>query len=100
MPLSKVEVQHIADLARLQLSEAELTLYASQLSSILEYAAKLDAVDTSDISPTATVLPIDTVLRADQVKPGLDRDELLKHAARSQDGMFKVSAAIEGGRDE
>ncbi len=99
MALSREETQHIADLARLALTDEELDRYASQLSSILEYAARLDAIAIEGIPPTATVLPIHSVTRADVVKEGLGREEVIGLSADSEDGMFRVRAAI-GGADE
>lgn len=99
MALTRQQTKHIADLARLALKDDELELYAHQLSSILDYAARLEAIDTDQISPTATVLSLHTVTRPDELKPVLDRAELLRRSADSKDGMFRVSAAI-GGADE
>ena len=63
MPLSLAEVEHVAELARLRLTEDEKSLFREQLSAILDHAAVLQAVDTSAIPPTATVLPLRNVMR-------------------------------------
>ncbi len=96
MSLSLDDVRHIADLARLQLSEDELHRYRQQLSAILDYAARLDEVDTSNIAPTATVLPLRTVLRPDEVRPSLPRETLLSNApdADASAGMFRVPPVL------
>ena len=61
--LSADEVKYVAELAKLQLTEEEIALYAGQLSAVLDYAAALGAVDTSHVPPTATVLPLRSVMR-------------------------------------
>ena len=95
MAISKTEVQHIAELARLQLSEAELAEYAVQLSAVLEYAASLNALDLAGVPPTASVQALHTVLRADVVRPPMERDALLANAAETAAGCFRVPPAQE-----
>ncbi len=93
--LSLEEVEHIAELAKLALTDEEKHRFAEQLSAILDYAARLQALDTSSIPPTATVLPVDTVLRDDQARPGMPRDQLLANAEHQEDGMFRVDLVLE-----
>ena len=97
MSLTLDEVRHIAELARLRLSDEELHKYREQLSAILDYAARLGEVDTSAIEPTATVLPLRTVLRPDEVRPSLPREALLENAPEADKaaGMFKVPPVLE-----
>lgn len=95
MPLTTDEVKHIAELAKLSLSDEEIERIGAQLSAVLDYAAELRAVDTSAIPPTATVLPLRTVLREDVVKPSLPREALLANAPEKSDGSFKVPAVME-----
>lgn len=90
MKLTLAEVEHIANLARLDLSEEEKSRYQEQLSAILEYAARLQALDTAGISPTSSVLPERTVLRPDEPRPGLSREDLLKNAPDAEQGQFRV----------
>ena len=90
MKLTIEEVEHIAALARLDLSDAEKSLYAEQLSDILDYAAKLDDLDTEQIPPTARVLDTKLRLREDQDRPGLSRKDVLRNAPATKDGQFKV----------
>ena len=66
MKLSREEVEHIADLARLALSDEEVARYQEQLSAILEHFEHLQELGTEDIPPTATVLPLRSVMRADE----------------------------------
>jgi aspartyl-tRNA(Asn)/glutamyl-tRNA(Gln) amidotransferase subunit C len=88
MKLSQEQVQHIADLARLALSDQE------QLSAILEYFERLQELDTEAIPPTATVLPLRNVMRADEPRPPFSRDDILANAPAAEDGCFKVPAVL------
>jgi aspartyl-tRNA(Asn)/glutamyl-tRNA(Gln) amidotransferase subunit C len=90
MALTLDEVSHIADLARLSLTDAELTLYREQLSAILDYASRLQQVDTSDIDATSSVLPTESLLREDIPIPGLEIDKVLQNAAKTEKRQFKV----------
>jgi aspartyl-tRNA(Asn)/glutamyl-tRNA(Gln) amidotransferase subunit C len=89
-----MEVEHIAALARLKLEEEEKERYREQLSAILDYAQRLQAIDTSDIPPTSSVLPPRSVLREDQARPGLPLDELLKNAPDHERGQFRVPPVL------
>ena len=95
MALTLEEVDHIASLARLQLTSEEKSRFREQLSSILDYMAMLRRLDTASIEPTATVLPLRTVLRPDVVTPSLPPDELLALAPAAQAQMFRVPAVLE-----
>jgi aspartyl-tRNA(Asn)/glutamyl-tRNA(Gln) amidotransferase subunit C len=95
MALTPEEVDHIASLARLQLTGDEKARFREQLSTILDYMAALRRVDTSAIEPTATVLPLRTVLRPDVVMPSLAPDELLAAAPAAEAQMFRVPAVLE-----
>lgn len=95
MTLSLKEVEHIAELARLALTDAEKERFREQLSAILDYAARLQAIDTSAIPPTASVLPVDTVLREDIARPGLPPEQILANAPDQEDNMFRVPVILE-----
>jgi len=95
MKLSREEVQHIAGLARLALSDEEQALYQGQLSAILEHFARLQELDTEAISPTATTLPLRNVMRADEPRPPFSREGILANAPAIEKGCFKVPAALE-----
>ncbi len=95
MKLDRAMVEHIAELAKLQLTDEEIERYAEQLSEILAYAERLQALDTDDIPPTASVLPLRNVLRPDEVTPSLPREEALANAADVADGQFRVDAILE-----
>jgi aspartyl-tRNA(Asn)/glutamyl-tRNA(Gln) amidotransferase subunit C len=95
MKLTLEEVEHIAELARLQLTEAEKSRYREQLSDILDYAARLQALDTSGIPPTSSVLPERSVLRSDESRPGLSLDELLRNAPAVDKNQFRVPPVLD-----
>ena len=93
--LSLAEVEIIAELAKLTLTEAEKTLYQEQLSAILEYAEMLQQVDTTGIPPTASAIPLSNVMRADEVTLSLSNEEALFNAPEAEDGSFKVRAVLD-----
>ncbi len=95
MSLTREEVEHIAELARLELSEEEKLRYRDQLSAILDYAASLQAVDTSQIPPTASVLVGRSRLRPDVPAAGLSLDEALRNAPLAEDRQFRVPPVLE-----
>ena len=88
--LTRADVEHVAKLARLALSEAEIDEFTEQLAVILEHAALVSALDTSDVPATSHPLPLVNVLRADVVRPSVDRDELLASAPATEAGRFRV----------
>jgi len=94
MKLSREQVRHIAELARLALSDEELALYQEQLSAILEHFEQLRALDTEAIPPTATVLPLRNVMRADEPRPPFSREDILANAPAAEEGCFKVPAVL------
>jgi aspartyl-tRNA(Asn)/glutamyl-tRNA(Gln) amidotransferase subunit C len=95
MTLTRTEVDHIAGLARLELSEDELNRYREQLSAVLDYAARLQELDTSGIPPTSSVLPLRSVLRPDRSRPGLPTEDLLRGAPESENNQFRVPPVLE-----
>jgi aspartyl-tRNA(Asn)/glutamyl-tRNA(Gln) amidotransferase subunit C len=92
MALTRAEVDHVADLARLALSAEEKELYRGQLSAILDYARMLNGLDTEAIPPTASVLPLRNVMRADLAEPSLSPEDVLANAPRQESGEFRVRA--------
>ncbi|NOX63791.1 MAG: Asp-tRNA(Asn)/Glu-tRNA(Gln) amidotransferase subunit GatC [Chloroflexi bacterium] len=96
--LSADQVRYVAELVKLALTDEETELFAGQLSAVLDYASALEEVDTSRVAPTATVLPLRSVMREDKVEPGLSVDEALANAPEKQDGYFRVHAVLEGGQ--
>jgi len=95
MSLTLSEVNHIAKLARLDLSDEEKEQYRQQLSEILEYAARLQAVDTSSIPPTSSVLPPRSVLREDVATSSLDVNQILSNAPDAAGNQFRVPPVMD-----
>lgn len=95
MILNIKEVEHIAQLSCLNLTTDEKLRFAAQLSSILEYASRLQALDTDDISPTFGVISQPGRLREDEPRPGLDIADLLANAPNAQDRQFRVPPVFE-----
>lgn len=95
MTLSRQEVEHIALLARLGLSEAELEKFGEQLSDILENFEVLKRVDTTNVTPTAHTLALQNVVRSDEVAPSLSQSKILANAPQAEEGCFRVRAVLE-----
>ncbi|TFE25754.1 Asp-tRNA(Asn)/Glu-tRNA(Gln) amidotransferase subunit GatC [Cohnella luojiensis] len=95
MSITIKDVEHVANLARLELSEAEKEQFAGQLNAILKYAEKLNELDTDGIEPTSHVLPLANVMREDAVKPSWPIEKVLLNAPEEEDGQFKVPAVLE-----
>jgi aspartyl-tRNA(Asn)/glutamyl-tRNA(Gln) amidotransferase subunit C len=96
MHLSREDVEHVATLARLGLSDTEITRLQDQLSSILEHIAVIDRLDTDAIPPTAQVTAMTNVMRPDVVTGSLPREAVLENAPRQADGFFEVHAILGG----
>ena len=95
MSLSREDVLHIALLARLGLTEEEVDKFREQLSNILENFQVLQRVDTTDVPPTAQSIPLQSVMRDDEVAPSLPQDEVLANAPRKEGEFFRVKAVLE-----
>src|SRR5690606_26787265 len=83
--VSKQDIEHVAELARLTFTEEEKEKYTKQLNAFLTFAKKLEEVDTTDVSPTTHVLELQNVFREDKVRPSLPVEEVLKHAPEHED---------------
>ena len=88
--ITRADVEHVAQLARLALSEDEIVSLTEELGKIVDYAAQVSALDTHDVPPTAHPFPVVNVFRADEARPGLPRDEVLAAAPVAQDKRFRV----------
>jgi aspartyl-tRNA(Asn)/glutamyl-tRNA(Gln) amidotransferase subunit C len=88
--ISRADVEHVATLARLALTDDEIEQLTGELAAIVAYAAEVSALDTADVPPTAHPLPLVNVFRPDDPRPGLDRDEVLGQAPAAEDGQFRV----------
>ena len=88
--LTRQDVAHVAALARLHLSEAELDLYTEQLAQVLDHAADVASLDLQGVAPTAHAMSVTNVLRTDEPHRCLDRDEVLDQAPSVEDHRFRV----------
>lgn len=88
--ISRDDVAHVARLARLELTDEELDRVTGELAAVLEHAADVAALDTVGVPPTAHPLPLQNVLRPDEPRPSLARDEVLAMAPMAEDGRFRV----------
>ena len=95
MKLSREDVLHIALLARLGLTEAEADRFREQLSHILENFEVLQQVDTTDVPPTAQSIPLQNVVKGDEVTASLPPGEILANAPRKEGDFFRVRAVLE-----
>jgi len=94
MPLDEEQVRHVAQLARLRLSDSEVADYAKQLSAIIGYVDKLNELDTTNVPPTTHPLPIHNVFREDVVLEGCGREQALANAPDAQDSFFRVPKVL------
>jgi aspartyl-tRNA(Asn)/glutamyl-tRNA(Gln) amidotransferase subunit C len=92
--ITREEVEHVARLARLALTDVEIDALTGELGAILDHAADVSALETSDVPPTAHPLPLVNVLRPDEARPGLPRDEVLAEAPAAEDGRFRVPRVL------
>ncbi len=94
MPVD-IDIDHVARLARLELSPDDLEKYRAQLGIILEHAAKVQALEGDPSVESSHGLGLENVFRADEVRPSLDRDEVLAAAPETRDGYFVVPPALD-----
>lgn len=95
MDISREQVEHVATLARLAVTDEEKGVFARQLSSILTYVQTLNRLDTSTVEPTSHVIPIQNVFREDEVRPSLSREQAFANAPDVDGGCFRVPKIIE-----
>ncbi|KHE72913.1 Asp-tRNA(Asn)/Glu-tRNA(Gln) amidotransferase subunit GatC [Halobacillus sp. BBL2006] len=93
--ISKDEVKHVANLARLAITEEEADMFTKQLDDIITYAEQLNELDTEGVEPTTHVLDLKNVLRKDEPKRWISKEDALKNAPDQQDGQFKVPSVLE-----
>lgn len=97
MSLTRSDVEKIAQLARLELTEAEVALYQSQLSAILDYAARLNELNLEGVPPTAHAVTQQNVWREDMAEPGLTMEAVLFNAPKQAQNQFVVQAVLDEG---
>ena len=95
MALSRTEVENIAQLARLTLTEAEKALYQQQLSDVLAYAERLNELDLADVAPTAYAVPRQNVMRDDVARPALPLEDVLFNAPQQADNQFLIQTVLD-----
>jgi len=95
MKLTDEEIRHIALLARLGISDAEVEKFREQLSSILENMDILQQADTTGLAPTSQSVALENIYRPDETAPSLTADEVLANAPAQEDNSFKVNAVLE-----
>ncbi|MCB8924440.1 MAG: Asp-tRNA(Asn)/Glu-tRNA(Gln) amidotransferase subunit GatC [Ardenticatenaceae bacterium] len=99
MSLTLADVEKIAHLARLELTEAEKKQYLEQLSAILDYAERLNELDLTDIPPTSHAIAQQNIMRPDVAEPSLPMDDLLHNAPQQKDNQFVVQAVLDDSSD-
>ncbi|MBN2028509.1 MAG: Asp-tRNA(Asn)/Glu-tRNA(Gln) amidotransferase subunit GatC [Actinobacteria bacterium] len=92
--IERKDVEYVAWLARLDLSEEEIERYTGQLGQVLEHAEKIKSLDTEGVEPTSHAIPLKNVMREDVVRPCLSQEEALSGAPSSEEGYFKVPRII------
>lgn len=95
MALDRAAVDHVARLARLDLSEDERERMRAELTKILEHAEKIQALDLDGVEPTSHAIPLRNVMRPDEVRPSLPAEEALANAPEAEDGRFRVPRIVE-----
>jgi aspartyl-tRNA(Asn)/glutamyl-tRNA(Gln) amidotransferase subunit C len=95
MPISRETVEHVARLAHVGIKPGEIEELTDQLSSVLDHIGRLQMVDTSDVPPTSHVLPLQNVMRDDEVRPSWSPGAVLANAPRRQDDLFEVQAIFD-----
>lgn len=93
--ITKEQVEHVAHLARLEVTEEEVEMFTNHLDSIIQYAEQLKELDTENIKPTTHVLDIKNVLRKDEVGETTTHEEMMKNAPDSEDVQIKVPAILD-----
>lgn len=95
MSITIKDVEHVANLARLELSEEEKNKFTEQLNAILKYVEQLNQLDTEHVEPTSHVMPLYNVMREDEARPSWPLEQVLLNAPDEEDGQFKVPAVLE-----
>ena len=92
---SEFDIKYVANLARIALTPEEEARLGSQLGDILGYVKKLEELDVSDVEPMAHAVPLDNVLRADEVQPSITNEDALANAPKKANGLFVVPKIVE-----
>lgn len=95
MKITSETIEHVANLARLNLSEGEKERLTAEMANIIAYVDKLNELDTSEVPPTSHVKPISNIFREDIVEKSFDREKMLANAPSQDNGCFKVPKVVE-----
>ena len=95
MKITKEQVEHVANLARLNLTEEEKEQMTRDMGAIIEFADQINSLDIADVKPTDHVIPINNVFREDVTAPSMNRDKLLSNAPNTANGCFSVPKVVE-----
>lgn len=95
MAIDKKEIEYIANLSRIELTEPEKEVFLHQLSGILSYIEKLNKLDTKEVKPMAYTMNVSNVFREDKLEPSISREDALSNAPSKSDAFFKVPKIIE-----
>lgn len=95
MKITREQVEHVAHLARLNLTEEEKEQMTVDMEAIIEFADQINSLDISDVKPTDHVIPINNVFREDVARPSTDREKLLSNAPNQENGCFSVPKVVE-----
>jgi aspartyl-tRNA(Asn)/glutamyl-tRNA(Gln) amidotransferase subunit C len=95
MAITREEVQHVAMLFRMSLSEEEIARFQQQLSQIIDYFQILQGIDTEGVPPTSHPLALENVMRDDEPRPSFPPEDILANAPLSEGGFFRVRAVLE-----
>ncbi|SHN27302.1 Asp-tRNA(Asn)/Glu-tRNA(Gln) amidotransferase subunit GatC [Gracilibacillus kekensis] len=93
--ISKDQVKHVANLARLAVTDEEVEMFTKQLGDIINYAELLNELDTENVEPTTHVLDLKNVMRKDEPKEWIKKEDALKNAPDQKDGQFRVPSILE-----
>jgi aspartyl-tRNA(Asn)/glutamyl-tRNA(Gln) amidotransferase subunit C len=94
MTITKEDIVHVADLARLEVSESDIETFVEQLGEVLEYVNTLNRVDTEGVPPTSHAISLTNAFREDTACGHLDREEALRNAPETEDGSFLVPKIV------
>lgn len=92
--ITRDDVAHVANLARLSLTDDEAAVFTDQLAAVLDHAADVEALDVAGVDPMVHPYPLRNVVRPDEVGPTVDRDDVLSQAPATEDGQFRVPAIL------
>lgn len=95
MDISLKDVEHVAQLARLDLSEQEKQQFTEHLNAIIQYAEQLNQLDTEHVKPTSHAMPLSNVMREDNARPSWPLEQVFRNAPDKEEGQFKVPAVLE-----